>query len=76
MLNMLRKFFRFCNEKNRKKLYGAVVLGVLDALFGAMKIPAAFFAFTAIINNDINAKTFISLFFFKLNCKKFSWRTI
>ena len=66
MLEMLKKFFRFCNEKNRNKLYGAVVLGVLDALFGAMKIPAAFFAITAIINNDINAKTFIIVIGFML----------
>ncbi len=66
MLEMLKKFFRFCNVKNRNKLYGAVVLGVLDALFGAMKIPAAFFAFTAIINYDINAKTFITVIGFML----------
>ena len=42
MLEMMKKFFDFCDQKNRRKLYTAVVLGVFDAIFGAMKIPAAF----------------------------------
>ncbi len=66
MLEMLRKFFNFCSEKNRKKFYGAVALGVLDALFGAMKIPAAFFAITAVIKGDVNVKTFIIVMGFML----------
>ncbi|MBQ8137820.1 MAG: ABC transporter ATP-binding protein [Lachnospiraceae bacterium] len=66
MLKMLKKFFDFCNEKNRKKFYGAVALGVLDALFGSFKIPAAFFAITAVLNGEINAKTFITVIGFML----------
>ena len=66
MLNMLKKFFKFCSKKNRNKFYGAVALGVLDALFGAMRIPAAFFAITAVLNSDINAKTFITVMAFML----------
>ena len=66
MLEMFRKFFQFCNEKNRKKLYGAVVLGVLDAVFGAMKIPAAFFAITAVLNGEINARSILIVVGFML----------
>ena len=66
MLKMLKKFFDFCNEKNRKKFYGAVALGVLDALFGSLRIPAAFFAITAVLNGEINAKTFITVIGFML----------
>lgn len=66
MLNMLKKFFDFCSKKNRDKFYMAVFLGVLDALLGAMKIPAAFFAITAVINNEINAKAFITVMAFML----------
>ncbi len=66
MLEMFRKFFHFCNEKNRKKLYGAVVLGVLDAIFGAMKIPAAFFAITAVLNGEINARSILIVIGFML----------
>ncbi len=66
MLEMLKKFFDFCNKKDRHKFYGAVALGVLDALFGAMKIPAAFFAITAVIDNDIGPGTFITVMGFML----------
>ncbi len=66
MLKMLKKFFDFCNETNRKKFYGSVLLGVLDALFGAMRIPAAFFAITAVLNKEINSKTLMTVIGFML----------
>ena len=66
MLEMIKKFFDFCSEKNKKKFYGAVALGVLDALFGAMKIPAAFYAITAVLNRNINSNTFITVIGFML----------
>lgn len=66
MLDMLRKFFNFCNEENKNKLYKAVVLGVLDAIFGAMKIPAAFFAIDAVVKKEINTNTFIIVIGFML----------
>ncbi|MCR5618096.1 MAG: ABC transporter ATP-binding protein/permease [Clostridiales bacterium] len=59
MFEMLKKFFDFCNKRNRKKFYKSVVLGVIDALFGAMKIPAAFFAFKAVLESNYEAKSFI-----------------
>jgi ATP-binding cassette subfamily B protein len=59
MVEMIKKFFDFCDQKNRRKLYTAVVLGVFEAIFGAMKIPAAFFAFNAIIKQDINTKSLL-----------------
>ena len=66
MLDMLRKFFNFCSPINRVKLYKSVVLGVMDALFGAMKIPAAFFAINAVVNNEVNTNTFIQVMGFML----------
>ncbi|MBR0435446.1 MAG: ABC transporter ATP-binding protein [Lachnospiraceae bacterium] len=66
MLSMLKKFFDFCNKKNRDKFYGAVVLGVIDAIFGAMKIPAAFFAITAVLDNKIDSKAIITVIAFML----------
>ena len=66
MLSMLKKFFDFCNKKNRDKFYGAVVLGVIDAIFGAMKIPAAFFAITAVLGNKIDSKAILTVIAFML----------
>ena len=51
MYENIKKFFGFCDQKNRNKLYRAVLFGVLDAILGAMKIPAAFVAFGAVINH-------------------------
>lgn len=58
MLKMLKKFFDFCNEENKKKFYMSIFLGVLDAIFGAMKIPAAFFAITAVLGKQTDKKAF------------------
>ncbi len=66
MLEMLFKFFDFCSQENRKKFYKAALLGVLDGLFGAMKIPAAFFAISAVVNKEITTNTFIVVMGFML----------
>lgn len=59
MFEMIKKFFDFCNSRNRKKLYKAVALGVLEAILGAMKIPAAFFAIKAVVEKDINTRSIL-----------------
>ncbi len=66
MLEMLRKFFNFCDEEDRNKFYKAVALGVIDAIFGAMRIPAAFFAIDAIVNKNITVNTFLYVIGFML----------
>ncbi len=59
MIEMVKKFFDFCSKQNRRKFYVSVFLGVLDAMFGAMKIPAAFFAIKSVLDGDINKYSFI-----------------
>ena len=66
MLKILMKFFKFCNEENRKKFYKSIALGVLDAFFAGMKIPAAYFAIDAIVNNNITVNPFILVMGFML----------
>ena len=61
MFEMVRKFFDFCNEVNRKKFYRSVVLGVLDAMFAAMRIPAAYVAIRSIIENTLETKTILTV---------------
>ena len=53
MLNILKKFFGFCSEENRKKFYISIVLGVVAALFLALKIPATAVILQAILNGNI-----------------------
>ena len=58
MLKIIKEFFDFCNEKNRMKFHVSIVLGILDALLGAMRIPAAYFAMEAAITKHVTANTF------------------
>ena len=37
MLEILKKFFRFCDKRERGEFYVSVVLGVIAALFSALK---------------------------------------
>ncbi len=61
MLEMIKKFFGFCNNKNRNKFYKAIVLGVIEAMFTAMKIPAAFVAIKAVLDDNINTKAILTV---------------
>ena len=59
MLEILRKFFYFCNDRERKEFYRSVVLGVLAALFSALKIPAIGVMLQAILTGSVTAKTIL-----------------
>jgi ATP-binding cassette subfamily B protein len=58
---MVKKFFDFCSVENRNKFYKSVVLGVIDAMFAAMKIPAAFVAIKAILENNLTNTTILTV---------------
>ncbi len=66
MLKMVKKFFGFCNEKNRRKFYKSAVLGVIEALFTAMKIPAAYFAIKAVLEDKIDTSAILTVIGFML----------
>ena len=61
MLKLVKKFFDFCSKKNRKKFYISALLGVVEAIFTAMKIPAAFFAIKTVLENSIDVKAIITV---------------
>ncbi len=61
MLKMVKKFFDFCNRKNRGKFYRSAILGVIDAIFTAMKIPAAFFAIKAVTENSVGPRAILTV---------------
>ena len=66
MLKLVKKFFDFCGKKNANKFYKSIVLGVLEALFTAMKIPAAYFAIKAVLDNKIDATAIFTVIGFML----------
>ena len=60
MFNILRKFFAFCSQKNRKKFHLSIFLTVISSLFNALKIPAIGVLIQAILSGGITPK---SIFF-------------
>lgn len=40
MVKIIRKFFDFCGAENRRKFYRSILLGLIQAIFEALKIPA------------------------------------
>ena len=59
MLEILRKFFHFCDERERREFYLSIVLGVVAALFSALKIPAIGIMLQAILTGGITTKTIL-----------------
>ncbi|MCR5672690.1 MAG: ABC transporter ATP-binding protein/permease [Lachnospiraceae bacterium] len=56
MIRTLRKFFDFCNETERKQFYLSIFLGVFNALFVAMRIPAVFIVLNAIFEGNLSTR--------------------
>lgn len=62
MFSTLKKFFDFCNEEDRKKLYLSIVLNVVKAIFAALRISAVAVFAQGVIDNDMtNGRIFLSL---------------
>ena len=59
MLEILRKFFRFCDERERRAFYRSIVLGVAVALFSALKLPAIGVMLQAILTGGVTAKAIL-----------------
>ncbi len=56
MLKIIRKFFAFCGEENRRKFVASVWLGVIEALFGALKIPAVAVMVKALLSGAVETR--------------------
>ncbi len=59
MLEILRKFFRFCDERERREFYLSIVLGVVAALFSALKLPAIGLLLSAILSGGVTGKAIL-----------------
>ena len=56
MYRTLKKFFDFCGETERKQFYLSIFLGVFNAIFVALRIPAVFVVIRAILEGSLSAK--------------------
>lgn len=53
MIQVFNHFFDFCGEKNKKKFMKSIFLGVLKAIFEAMKIPAIAVTLNGVLAGNI-----------------------
>ncbi|MBQ9279234.1 MAG: ABC transporter ATP-binding protein [Lachnospiraceae bacterium] len=57
MINILSKFFTFSGEENKKKFITSIILGIIEALCQAVRIPAIYLIVRGMVNEDIDSKT-------------------
>lgn len=55
MLEILKKFFDFCDARERRQFYLSIALGVFASLFSALRIPAIGVMLQAILNGAVTA---------------------
>ena len=56
MIQIFRRFFDFCGETNKRKFTKSIVLGVLKALFEALKIPAIAVTLQGVLSGNLTAQ--------------------
>ena len=59
MLEILKKFFHFCDARERREFYISIGLGVAGALFFVLKIPAIGVLLQAILAGNITTKAIL-----------------
>ncbi len=62
MLKTIQKFFAFCGEENRRKFHASVVLGVLQAVFQALRIPAIACMVRALLSGSVTNRDILLSF--------------
>lgn len=56
MIQIFRRFFAFSGKENRKKFIRSIFLGVLKAIFEAMKIPAIAVTLHGVLSGDLTVQ--------------------
>lgn len=62
MIRIIFKFFNFCDEVNRKKFYKAIVFGLVQAFFEALKIPAIAIMLKDLLASKVSERTILTSF--------------
>ena len=58
MFETLRNFFRFCDKENRKKFYGSIIVGIVNAFFMALRIAAVAVMLCGVIGTAVEGQPF------------------
>ena len=58
MFKTLKQFFDFCNKEDRNKLYLAIALGVVKAVFAALRITAIAVVVQGLIDGKMTMRHF------------------
>lgn len=56
MIQIFRRFFDFCGETHKRKFTKSIFLGVLKALFEALKIPAIAVTLQGVLSGNLTAQ--------------------
>ena len=56
MIQIFRRFFDFCGKTNKRKFTTSIFLGVLKALFEAMKIPAIAVTLQGVLSGNLTVQ--------------------
>ena len=59
MFKILMKFFEFSGTENKKRYYESIVLGIIEAIGQAMKIPAIYILVKDVVRDDVTYKTIL-----------------
>ena len=62
MIQIFRRFFAFSGKENRHKFIRSIFLGVLKAIFEAMKIPAIAVTLHGVLSGDLTVQHILSSF--------------
>jgi ATP-binding cassette subfamily B protein len=58
MFGTLIKFFKFCDEENRKKFTGSIIVGIFNSLFMALRIGAVAVMLRGVIGTAVQGQPF------------------
>ena len=58
MFETLRNFFRFCDKENRRKFYGSIIVGIVNAFFMALRIAAVAVMLRGVIGTAVEGQPF------------------
>ena len=57
MIGILRKFFDFSGKENKRKFIVSIILGIIEAVCQAMRIPAIYLVIRGIVQQNLTGRT-------------------